>query len=216
MAPTVRVYVNGKEQIETEVEEAMIERKEVFEGKIREKFRVTEKKEEEEKQKIKEVTTKQAEAYFLSKAGIAMLKNDTQEVMESADFQALGIGDDLSNELQAMKERRSAALKQVKANYITNLYVANVRSVKEKYTKIYDELNDRIEKRREEGAVKMRAPCASAHHVMAIIDGVEKFRISPITAKCCHSIGFVNTTYLACRVVWRDAQRLARHGCYKI
>ena len=155
---TVRVYVNGKEQIETEVEEAMIERKEVFEGKIREKFRVTEKKEEEEKQKIKEVTTKQAEAYFLSKAGIAMLKNDTQEVMESADFQALGIGDDLSNELQAMKERRSAALKQVKANYITNLYVANVRSVKEKYTKIYDELNDRIEKRREEGAVKMRAP----------------------------------------------------------
>ena len=146
---TIQVYMNGKEQIETEVEEAMIERKEVFESKIREKFRVTEKA--EEKQKIKDITTEAGGAYFLSKAGIAMLKNDTQEVMESADFQALGIGDDLTNELQAMKERRSAALKQVKANYITSLYVANVRGVKEKYTKIYDELNDRIEKRREEG-----------------------------------------------------------------
>ena len=69
---TIRVYLNSKAQIETEMEEAMIERKEVFEGKIREKFRVTEAKEGEEKQKIKEVTTKQAEAYFLSKAGIAM------------------------------------------------------------------------------------------------------------------------------------------------
>ena len=34
---TVRVYVNGKEQIETEVEE-QYQAKEVFEGKIREKF----------------------------------------------------------------------------------------------------------------------------------------------------------------------------------
>lgn len=155
---TIRVHVDGKIEAETEVEEAMIERREVFESKIRAKHTATKKKEDEEKAKIKEVTSKQSEAYFGSKAGITMLKNDTQDVMESADFQALGIGDDLDNELMAMKERRTAALKQVKANYITELYVSNVRATKEKYSKVYDELNDRVEKRREEAAIKMRNP----------------------------------------------------------
>jgi hypothetical protein len=155
---TIRVYRDGKLEVETEVEEAMIERKEVFEKKIRSKLDQTKKKEDEEKAKIKETTSKQADAYFNSKKGIAMLKNDTQEVMESADFQALGIGDDLDNELMAMKERRTAALKQVKANYITELYVNNVKATKEKYAKIYDELNDRVAKRREEGSIKMRSP----------------------------------------------------------
>ena len=85
---TIRVYVDGKIEAETEVEEAMIERREVFESKIHAKHAATKKKEDEEKAKIKEVTSKQAEAYFGSKAGITMLKNDTQDVMESADFQA--------------------------------------------------------------------------------------------------------------------------------
>ena len=111
----------------------------------------------------------------------------------------------------AMKERRTAALKQVKANYITELYVSNC--AKEKYSKVYDELNDRVEKRREEAAIKMRNPCASQPRRTEAAGWVRSLTSLIMTNRCltteCDSIALSQQSGV------KDAQRL-RHGGHQV
>ena len=153
---TMRGYVNGELRVETEVEYSMKLRLNVFEDEIKESRADIEGREAEEKAKIKNVSQLQAEAFFAGKQGVAFLKSETQEIMESAEFQALGIGKNADSDQAAMKEKRTVALKQAKAKYTTDVYVKNVKEVKNKYRTQMNELNDKEQKVRDSAAMKSR------------------------------------------------------------
>ncbi len=151
-------YSNGALVSSVEVEPLMHEQREVHDGEVREKKLKLTAKEDKDKEKVKEKTKAQADKYFMSKSGVAFLKSETQDIMETIEFQNLGIGDDMENEKEAIKARRAAALKQAKANYIGELYVKNVKDIKDRFAQSRQELEDRNEKRNEEGRIKMQRP----------------------------------------------------------
>ena len=155
---TLKVFVNSEIQIQTEVEHSMRLRLEVFEGEIREKREVIASKEKEEKSAIKAASQKQAESFFLGKEGISMLKSETQEIMETAEFQALQIGKNAESEQAAMKEKRTVALKQAKTKYTADLYVKNVKDIKQRYRLMHDELDDKEHKQRDAASLRVRTP----------------------------------------------------------
>ena len=152
----LRGFVNGIMQLETEIEQSMKERRSVFENEIKEATQAVLQKEDEEKSNVKNVTNLQAEAFFTGKQGTAWLKQETQDIMESGEFQALNIGANAENDQEAMKEKRKAALKQAKARYTTDLYVKNVKEVKQKYKLQIDEIKDKEKKARDEAAMRSR------------------------------------------------------------
>jgi len=153
---TLRAYINGELMLETEVAHAMLERLAVFENEIKESTDRIQGKEEEEKAAIKKVTQLQAETYFTGKQGTAYLKQESQEIMESGEFQALNIGKNAENDQAAMKEKRTVALKQAKAKYTTELYVKNVKEIKQRYKLQMDEVKDKEKKVRDAAAMRIR------------------------------------------------------------
>lgn len=153
---TLRGYINGNLALETEVEHSMTERLNVFEDEIRESTEKILTKEEEEKNAIKKITQVQAETYFTGKQGTAYLKQESQEIMESGEFQALNIGKNADSDQAAMKEKRTVALKQAKAKYTTELYVKNVKEIKQRYKLQMDELKDKERKVRDAAAMRIR------------------------------------------------------------
>jgi len=115
---TVRCYLDSKLRTSIEVDIPIGQRR--FAKQQEMNAQLKEMKETEEKETAElEITTKQeAEAFFITKEGIKMLKNMAQSIGESREFQMQNFGADAADEQQSMKEKRLAAQKQAKELYI--------------------------------------------------------------------------------------------------
>ena len=154
----LRCYMNGEQVVATEIEGPMRRKSSVFESEIAEQLADLDKEEETEIDVVAYNTEKQADTYFMSKPGTSFLKNETQNIMESEEFQALNIGANERNEQKAIQLKRSAALVKAKNKYLAELSSKNLNDIKQKFRLKKDELNDMVEKKREEGRLRVRTP----------------------------------------------------------
>lgn len=152
----LRCYVNGQEVVATEIEGPMRQKRSIFENEISEQIDTLTKQEESEADVVQYNTEKQADTYFATKAGTSFLKNETQNIMESEEFQARNIGANERNEQKAIQMKRSAALAEAKEKYVLDLCAKNLNEIKQRYRLKRDELEDKIKKKRDEGNLRIR------------------------------------------------------------
>ena len=140
----------------TEIEPPLRQKSAVFESELKEQFDEINIDETREADVVQYNTAKQAEAYFSSKSGIGYLKNESQNIMESEEFQALNIGINERNEQKQIQLKRSAALEQAKSRYIKDLCSKNLSEIATRYKFKRDELADKVKKKRDEGSMRIR------------------------------------------------------------
>ena len=77
-------------------------------------------------------------------------------ICPSREFQDQKVGNDAKDEATARVQKSQEALKQAKNQYQTDTYLKNVRNIAEKFKQMRDDLEDKVKKEREEGALRMR------------------------------------------------------------
>ena len=162
----LRCYVDGSIVITTEVEPPLRQKSSVFENEILDQMKELERLEASDAEAVLSNSNKQADAYFATKTGISFLKNETQNIMESEEFQALNIGANERNEQKVIQMKRTAALNQAKEKYCQDLCVKNMNEIKQRYRLKRDELDDKVKKKRDEGNLRIRTTLrlgAAAH-----------------------------------------------------
>lgn len=147
----LRIYVDCIEKVSLEIEPAMQARVLYYERDLAFKRKSIDDSEALERKIVKTKTQEFAEKFFQTKEGVSAMKKTAQSVMESQEFQAENYGDDARDEASSLKARRLEALKQAKTQYITDLYVKNIREIAERCRGIRNDLEDLTTKTLEEG-----------------------------------------------------------------
>lgn len=153
---TLRCYFNSVLRASVETEVPFKLRMDEFDREIAEKKAVLKKAEDLERSTIKDKTTEFSEQFFITKEGVYAMKKSSQAIMETDAFQSEEYGSDAKDEATAIKIRRQEALKQAKTKYATDLYIKNVHEVAGRYKLLMDELNDTVNKQKEDGVVRTR------------------------------------------------------------
>ena len=208
---TVRCYFDSKLRTSVEVDIPIGQRRFAKQKALDQELKEMSESETKEVEALELTTTQQAEAFFQTKEGVKLLKNLAQSVGESREFQMQNFGSDASDEVQSMKEKRQEAQKQAKALYIADQLVANTKILNDKYNLKRTEINEALDKEKEDGEAKMRRPLRIGSQPGGKFG--KSFFVGRITCvtiyNTCLSADRVNKHYLAfAQDKTKDAQRL--------
>ena len=154
----LRVYIDSWLTVCVEVAGPLRERKDRYYSNYKKKKKELRNLEAVEREAIKETAKKQSEDYFLTKDGINAMKIAAKDLLQSAEFQAEGIGDQQGSREAAVNAKKAEALRRVKHKYATDLYVQAVHECTERFKTLYDDLDVRQKREEEESDRNSRKP----------------------------------------------------------
>jgi hypothetical protein len=140
---SVRCYVDSSLVVTVSVEAPLTAKIDDFWMEHEKKRLVLRNKEVAEREGVKVTSKQEVDDYFVSKEGLYEMKDAARKLMQSAEFQAEGYGNDAVNKESSVNMKKNECLRRVKKRYATEKYLASVRSVAEKYKQLNDEVEDR-------------------------------------------------------------------------
>ena len=112
--------------------------------------------EAEARRLCKDATEKQAQQYMRSKEGIQKIKAAAIKLVEQADFKAKM--DAKASEHGKQRLGKQEALTKARANYRTELYMANVQEIATEFRRLRDDVADRRRKELDAALERSRRP----------------------------------------------------------